>query len=296
MIVQAPEVFLDNPKVIKLSNLSILHYFNAKVSEKIDIQINEHMLLHLFSGSKVIDVKGVGYPVTEGESVFLSKNQALMCEMITFEESESHSSSFGGAMIYFDDLFLVSFFNKYPHVFEKANVELAQDDICVAQKSEALNNSFLSMDAYFKTNVNSETLLRLKFEEILLQFLDNDSSEELSSYLKSLYTKGVFSFRNMYDKGEFSTVEEMIQMSKLSEDKFRKFFFQVYKTTPKEWLIKRSLIKAKRLLEDGNMNVSEVSTESGFNSLSWFIQVFKNTYGKTPKRFQQDYVKGKGKV
>jgi AraC-like DNA-binding protein len=83
----------------------------------------------------------------------------------------------------------------------------------------------------------------------------------------------------------------MIKASKLSEEKFRKFFSELYFITPKEWLIQKSLDKAQRLLKDKNYNVSQVSELCNFSSLSWFIKQFKSKFGLTPKQFQQNHQK-----
>ncbi len=41
----------------------------------------------------------------------------------------------------------------------------------------------------------------------------------------------------------------MIFQSKLSQLQFRKLFKELYNTTPKEWLVKKSLTKAKKVLK-----------------------------------------------
>ncbi|HBB3784173.1 TPA: helix-turn-helix transcriptional regulator, partial [Escherichia coli] len=56
-------------------------------------------------------------------------------------------------------------------------------------------------------------------------------------------------------------------------------------TTFNEILTKRRMNKAYLLLESGNYNVSQVSRLVGICSLSYFIKVFSNYYGITPKQF-----------
>jgi len=80
----------------------------------------------------------------------------------------------------------------------------------------------------------------------------------------------------------------MIQLSKLPETQFRDIFYELYATTPKEWLLKRALLKAKLLLEDKSLTVTEVCFECGFNSSSWFAKSFKEEFGLSPKKYQQN--------
>jgi len=211
----------------------------------------------------------------------------MMSEILSFE-----ASCFDGIMVFFDDLFLLSFFSKYGDVFKSSAA--SSTEICIVQSSDALHDTFGSIKPYLELKHTNEALLQLKFEEILLQLLDNDRSKKIHTYLKALYTGGLFALKAHFDTGNFENVEEMIRSSKLPEEKFRRLFHELYAMTPKEWLASQALTKARHLLQEGRLNVSEVSLECGFRSLSWFIKRFKESYGVTPKQFQQNWQKSEG--
>ena len=288
MLVEVPELFLENPKTLQLKNLTMLHYFNREESQPIEVKINQHLLLHIFHGTKVIDKEGEHFKVNAKESLFISRGQYIISEILSFD-----NASFDGIMIFFDDAFLISFFSKYADVFatDTPDVKTALNTLLMVQKESALHDTMVAMNAYVKEENCNEVLLQLKFEEILLQALENDTSKQLYHYLSHLYSRGLVNFKNLFDTEAFSDVESMIRASRLSEEKFRKLFYESYATTPKEWLIHRSLAKAERLLKEGDYNVSEVSQLCDFSSLSWFIKQFKVEFGATPKQFQQNYQK-----
>ena len=125
-------------------------------------------------------------------------------------------------------------------------------------------------------------------EEIFLQLLQGNSSDEIFKYFQTLYASSLFTLKKIFETKDFGTVDEMIKESKLSEVQFRKLFRQMYNSTPKEWLLRKSLDKAKALLANQELNVTEVCYECGFNSLSWFIKSFKKEFGLTPKKYQQN--------
>ena len=56
--------------------------------------------------------------------------------------------------------------------------------------------------------------------------------------------------------------------------------------SPKHLLLDYRLKMAVKLLEEGNMNVSEVSDACGFNSLSYFSKAFKKRYHRLPSDFK----------
>ena len=290
MLVNVPEAFLENPKTLQLKNLTMLHYFNREVSQPIEVKINQHLLLHIFHGVKVVEKDGASYRVNAKESLFLSRGQYVISEILSFE-----NASFDGIMIFFDDAFLMTFFSKYADVFTASSSNAVLEDLVMVQSESALHETMVAMNAYVNQDKHNEVLLQLKFEEILLQALQNDTTEALYHYLRHLYSHGLQNFKTLFDTQDFGDVESMIKASKLSEEKFRKHFFELYKATPKEWLIEKSLLKAARLLKEGTYNVSEVSQLCNCSSLSWFIKQFKAKFGETPKQFQQNYQKSQQK-
>ena len=283
MVVNVPDIFLENPKTLQLKNLAMLHYFNREVSDPIEVKINQHLLLHIFHGSKVVEKDNKTYKVNAKESLFVSRGQYVISEILSFE-----NASFDGFMIFFDDVFLIDFFSKYRDTFKTQKSKQPLDSLIMLEKESSLHDTMVSMKAYVKEKRHNEVLLQLKFEEILLQALQNDETHCLYCYLTHLYSTGLLNLKNLFETQSFKDVESMIKASKLSEEKFRKVFHELYEMTPKEWMVDRALKKAKQLLQEGELNVSEVSQLCNFNSLSWFIKQFKNKFGLTPKQFQQN--------
>jgi AraC-like DNA-binding protein len=52
-----------------------------------------------------------------------------------------------------------------------------------------------------------------------------------------------------------------------------------------EFIRSQRLKQALRLLKTSELSVSEVAYTVGFNTPSYFIKCFKETYGKTPAEF-----------
>jgi AraC-like DNA-binding protein len=146
----------------------------------------------------------------------------------------------------------------------------------------------LSTKLYLERKSDESILIQLKFEEIFLQLLQSNKSNEILEYFEALYSSSVLKFKNFFEENEFATVKEMISRSKLPETQFREIFHELYATTPKEWLLKRALLKAKTLLEDKSLSITEVCFECGFNASSWFAKSFKKEFGVSPKKYQQN--------
>ena len=289
-MIQVPEIFLDAKETLALENLTILHYFNRKESKPVAIQINQYLLLHIFHGSKVMEYDDVVLNISANESLFISRGHYMMSEILSFEEG-----CFDGVMIFFDDTFLIDFFAKYAQLFNSIsnNTNEYKNSVALIQKNLYLQETMRSIKSYIEHKQENKLLLRLKFEEVLLQTIQNDTTNKLHSYLTNLYETSLLHIKHIFETEEFVDVESMMKRSKLSEEKFRKLFAQFYNQTPKEWLIHKKLSKAKLLLQEGKLNVSQVALECHFSSLSWFITQFKRHFKLTPKQFQQNHKKSK---
>ena len=71
-------------------------------------------------------------------------------------------------------------------------------------------------------------------------------------------------------------------MTSKSMASFKRDFQKHYGTSPGKWLTVKRLNRAKRFLETGQKNISDITFKSGFNNVSHFSKVFKEYFGKSP--------------
>jgi len=75
----------------------------------------------------------------------------------------------------------------------------------------------------------------------------------------------------------------------ISEVYLRKLFLAYYKTTPKQYILDMRLRKAKQMLMDTYLTVTEISQACGFSSLHHFCRCFKDKIGMTPTEYAQHH-------
>lgn len=78
----------------------------------------------------------------------------------------------------------------------------------------------------------------------------------------------------------------------LPERRFRELFHQETGVTPKEYLIRRRINEAKRLLREGRSSITQIGHAVGFSSSQHFATTFKRLMGMTPR----DYVRRIGEA
>lgn len=85
------------------------------------------------------------------------------------------------------------------------------------------------------------------------------------------------------------TIEEMAALCGMSQGHFCRLFKQYTLKTPVQYINNVRVSKAIELLISGNRKVLDIAMETGFNGLSYFIGVFKESVGSTPTKFRKEY-------
>ena len=86
------------------------------------------------------------------------------------------------------------------------------------------------------------------------------------------------------------SVSELARMCHISESCFRRLFAMQYGLSPKEYIIRARLAKAKNLLQGSNMTVGEISDLTGFGDVAYFSKIFKSRFGISPSAYRTGFM------
>lgn len=146
-------------------------------------------------------------------------------------------------------------------------------------------------EAYFQTKVLDETqygaMLRLlaTFAEHLATI-----SNSIEPKLLAKPEDQVVSRAKKYIKERFQekiTLDEASQAVNASTRHFCKVFKQATGMTFTDYLARTRVEKAKQLLQNPHLRVSEIAFETGFESISQFNRSFKRITGKSPTQYRE---------
>jgi len=263
---------------VQVDNLYYLNYSTREKSDFISFRTTMHCLIVVLEGSKVIHFKNQNINVEKNELCFLTQNNYFMSERM------HKDSEYKSLVIYFDDKFIFNLIEKY-----KLKVDSSKEEDVLSMsyfKDVFLKNSIDLFLEYAKVGLNNN-LLKLKIEEILLHTLSR-KEEGFLSYLKAIkLTSG--------DRNKFileanidllQNLDDMCRLTRLSPNQLRNYIKQEYKLSPKSWLDQKRLEQASLMLTNTNKTISEIASEIGYSTVSWFISQFKKHYNLTPKEFR----------
>ncbi len=86
---------------------------------------------------------------------------------------------------------------------------------------------------------------------------------------------------------EVPSLIELAEIASMTHTKLNKIFKNVYGNTVFGYLRELRLNKSKKLLDDGNLNITEITYETGWSNPSHFSREFKEQFGITPKSYSK---------
>ncbi|MFW0735639.1 helix-turn-helix domain-containing protein [Flavobacterium sp. T12S277] len=266
----------------------------------LDIEYKTDLLM--VQKSKKKDFVGIYYDLTEeGEIKFSSENNskvlkkggynlAVIDGTLEIERiSKSGSRRFALYLFVRKDLFYS--FNKKDKILHN----LFQSDHTVLAKFGRMSSESLTyLTDLRRKEVGSSCFdLDLIATAYLLisELLDpmpttKTTNSEISEYdlMKIKDTEKMLS-QNL--KGAFPGIDVLCDQVNMSPSKFKYVFKKVLKTSPQSYYMNTKLYRAKELLEEQQLTVTEISEKFGFCNAAYFGSAFKKRYNMSPRVFTQ---------
>ena len=118
---------------------------------------------------------------------------------------------------------------------------------------------------------------------------NHDTRKPKSSYFTNMKKSIVYMLEN-YTNPDL-TIEEVANQSNYSYTYFTKAFKKYMNDTPINHLNRIRLSKAKQLMKDRSLSLTDVYTRSGFKTQSNFTMAFKRIVGLKPLEYRKKYIK-----
>lgn len=266
---------------LKIQDMTFVAYRNEIYPSRYEVFFEEHAVIVILEGEKKFSSTSQEVRVEKGDILFVQRGFYLM--------SESIHEAYKSLVFFFDEKLLKEFVGLHGELFESRPEDQGTPllaPILHMRSSENFTQFVSSVLPYFRSQAPLKThFLRLKFQELLLHLLEIDSSGKLQSILFSIHQgqKADLHFLMSSYSLKPLTLNELARLSGRSLSAFKRDFQQEFKTSPALWIKQQRLEHADFLLRTTGMNVSEISSEIGYESVSHFIKSYKERYGFTPK-------------
>lgn len=237
--------------------------------------VKDSMLLFVIEGSFRIRYGTDIYPIEKNQMVLLKKDILIEC-------SRGYHDNTRFIMIYF----------KYDLL--KEFVKLAQlsvpspknpAPITIDSVDTPLLKFIDSLESYFLHSENiCEYLTKIKLLELLFNLVQTNSS--ILPQLMDLRTHFRADITRTVEDNLLSSVslQQLAVLAGRSLSSFKRDFLAIYNMPPSTWLRQRRLEKARELLLNTTMTVTDVCYTLGFENLAHFSRLFKSRFGYSPSK------------
>ncbi|HEX5172039.1 MAG TPA: AraC family transcriptional regulator [Cyclobacteriaceae bacterium] len=235
----------------------------------------------ILTGETLVRTPRGEYPLESGDCVFIKKGSILV-------ESE-YQEDFCELLIFVPDDFIRSVIRKY-EIRSVVNAPgFETDAVFTFEKDNLIQSYFNSLLSYFNQEIPpTKTLLKLKFEELIVGILSVKKYLPINSYFCELCRSEQPSIKELME-ANFTynlSIPEFSRLCARSLSSFKVEFRKIYGTSPAKWLLQKRLEHTKYLLETSNKGIDEICLITGFENKSHFIKVFKNKYRVAPGKYR----------
>ena len=256
-------------------------------SRKAKVILHHHMFGLLQEGQKA-----VFYPQ---KNVVINNSQILLLSAgncITSEKTVAESGRYSAILLFFDTAALGRFMVKHPGLSaERKQGAKTPEPFIVLEKDNFLQNFIASLDMLLARNAPiSEEWQVMKFEELMLYLFEKMPSAMLDFYATAQGNNEEWEIRKTVETniGNNITVEELAFLCNTSLSTFKRRFTKIYGTSPNKWMLQKRMEMAADMLRQQGNKPSDVYHKVGYETLSSFIESFKQTFGVTPGAWQQE--------
>lgn len=275
---------LSNPNYFKQLSCgeTLISLYNCPLEKKFEQAWSHHnYIVYVIEGRKTWHTAHGSYDLREGSCVFVRKGACIVEQFFDL--------TFCVVMFFLPDEFIRDVLQKKKiPVFAPVN---NFESVVPIENDAVVQAFFQSMLPHFDASREpDQSLLELKFKELVLTIADNPHNAALRAYFRSLLQdpQAVSIQQVMEENFRYNLrLEQFAQLCNRSLSAFKRDFQKVFNTTPGKWLTEKRLRHAMHLLSNSDKTVSEAAFECGFENPSHFSRAFRKHFGTTPTNIKQ---------
>jgi len=246
----------------EITDVQITGVIRGNSTEKAEIKDRpSHTLIYKVNGESIYYLRNKSVHLSQGTVLYIPEGESYSFQKISEGES-----------IYCLINFHCNSFNSpYPKLFSAAFSDHIEPLFYKMQKS------------WFHANNKSDyyELISL-FYHLLSTLLQTENKQYYTATQKSVIAPAVrYLEEHLYDHA--LAVSELPGMCGISGVTFRNLFFAQFGESPKKYLIRQRLLKAKTIIESGEYSsIKEVAETVGYEDALYFSRHFKKYFGCSP--------------
>jgi AraC-like DNA-binding protein len=245
----------------------------------------------MIRGKKIIHVEGKpSFEFVPGQSMILSPGQPCIIDFPEASKAlptECLKLAIDPAKI---SKFCERMNDRYPLIGNSEGWEYKADGSMFL--NDAMINQLLNRLILICTenNIAKDFFANLVVQELLVRLMQTKARNILLHNAEPQSTSNRFAHVSEYiqkNLQENINIKTLSKLAYMSEPHFFRCFKQEFGVTPVEFILEMRIKAARKMLQTTDLNLKEISFSCGFNSLNYFLKVFKRYTGHTPAQYRK---------
>ncbi len=284
------KTLVENRTVYNLEHCELNLFETYQQSALVPLKFNDLVVTSMLKGKKVMHLfDKEGFDYLPGESVIIPSNIEMK---IDFPEATLDNPTQCLALAIeskkIEDT--LNFLNeKYPKEGQNNFWKLDENNFFFENNEEMAGLINKIIQICRSSSVFKDALADLSLQELLVKIvqsqtlkgIDRDNVKMSNPYLAQIID---LIKANLTEKIKLKTIADRSGMSASS---MYRLFKNELGISPVEFILMEKIKIAKQYLSDKHVYIKNVSYEAGFEDSNYFIRVFKQYEGITPKQYQQ---------
>lgn len=278
MTITIPNYLIETnePTLIKLDDGLYMERMHTP-TQKVLVRSTMHGLTLIESGCKEVELDASHYHINKDNAVFFSQGNYF---------TNRNTPDYRAITLFYDDTYIYSFLNRFqialPHNTRSTLVLPYEREENIMR----LVNSIIM--THQKESSQQTTLLKLQTELLFMEFY-TAFPLQTSSFFRHILDTSNERMRYTLEANIdiLHTVSDMQRLLRMGTTAFHTQFQKQFGTSPKIWLDTQRMEKAKFLLTSTQKSITEIASECGYATASWFIVQFKKYCKTTPRSYRE---------
>ncbi|MEL4105478.1 AraC family transcriptional regulator [Oscillospiraceae bacterium WX1] len=245
--------------------------------------LEDPVLLIVLQGFYTVNYGRQSYEIKKNEMVLLKKSIAVDYKKSGDPENDN---LFEYMLFFLKDEFLQEFI-KY------ANMTIVRPEELIPISVKTVDSRMLgfidSIRPYFTESESIDAgLIKLKMLELLYSISSKDSN--LLGQMIQLKQQARRDIKDVLEDNYRNpvSISDLAYLSGRSLASFKRDFHEIYNVSPSEWIRKKRLQKAKELLINTDMSVTDICYSVGLENVTHFSRIFKKHFNISPSSFRNN--------
>lgn len=274
---QKPQIFTYQGK-----NVFGRNRFQPPFSMKQEL-LDVAFFVHVVKGSSRLHGPTNQIDLTSGDSVIMK------CDNFVNHWHKNSDGSGNEVVVFmiYPDVLRSIYDGQLPDAFE---VKSKPDNTLLKLGPNDMVSSFVQSLAYYFDHplLMEDEMIKMKVKELIHLLLHTEYGKEVKSIFGSIFKSTENDFKDIIHSNLYQqlSLEELAFICKMSQSTFQRKFKEVFEMTPGAFFKSKRLEKARSLMQQTQLRISEIALECGFDDPSNFTKAFQSVYKITPSAYK----------